>query len=177
MGPPPAYSAALRRVYPYSMRPVLLISTFISFLYLLIVAIASFRSTSWEHETTRLRLFDVLIGALLVPAAIIEAFGFMAAWTCRFPLARLYSLASILALALTVAADVLAIVQHYAGKGDLIDGCTKDNVGRVGRATGGWGGWFSYNDQGDGSAPWTSEQAQSYCNSQWKRDGIWTIVW
>lgn len=175
---PPAYTTVLRRVYPYSMRPVLLISTFISFLYLAIVAIASFRSTSWAHETTRLKLLDILIGALLLPAAIIEVIGFTAAYTCRLHLARLYSVASVAALALTVAADVLAIVEHYVVKGDLINGCTQDNTGRIGRVSSGWGGWFGGSTTGDDSTtPWTADQARAYCTSQWNRDGIWTIVW
>lgn len=163
------------------MRPVLLISTFISFLYLVIIAIASFRSTAWDHETTKLRLFDVLIGALLIPAACIEALGFMAAWTCRFPLAKLYSLLSIVALGLAVTADVLAIVQHYTLKTDLVEGCVLDNVGRTGNADVGWVGWFgssgSSDNGGDTSTPWTQDQATKYCNDSWKREGLWAIIW
>ncbi|CAO1637843.1 unnamed protein product [Sympodiomycopsis kandeliae] len=179
-GPPPAYSTALRKVYPYSLRPVLLVATLLSFLYLIIVAISSFRSTTWDHETGKLRLFDILIGALLLPAALIELFGFTAAWTCKLHFARLYSIASLFALGFTVTADVLAIVQHYTLSNDLITGCTLENTGRTGGSVYGWGGFFGNengNNNSDVNLPWTTDQARSYCNAQWRRDGIWTIVW
>jgi len=75
-GAPPAYA----RIYPYSIRPLLLVSTIVSFFYLIILGIASLKAMSHEGETAKLKTFDAVQGALFIGAAAIEVFGFGAAW-------------------------------------------------------------------------------------------------
>lgn len=176
--PPPSYWTSMRtRVTPsttYSLRPVLIFTTLISFLYLVIIAIANFKSLNDPTETGTLRLFDIITAALCLFAAVVELFGFLAALRTHLAWASLYAKASTLALAAVIAADVVAIVEQFAAKGDLIGGCTKTYTGAA--TCDGNESWFGAASCTPGQ-PMTAEQAGEYCNSQWKKGTIWVFVW
>lgn len=76
-GNPPTYA----KIYPYSLRPLLLVSTIVSFFYLIILGIASFKAIGYKGETSKLKLFDGVTGGLFIAAAAIEVLGFVGAWT------------------------------------------------------------------------------------------------
>lgn len=76
-GSPPSYA----KIYPYSLRPMILVSTIVSFFYLIIFGIASLKAIGYNGETAKLKTFDAVTGALFIGAATIEVFGFVAAWT------------------------------------------------------------------------------------------------
>lgn len=177
-GAPPSYWSSIRtRVSPssssYSLRPVLIFTTLISFLYLLIIAIANFKSLNDQDETAKLKTFDIISAALCLFAAAVEAFGFLAAVKSHVGWASLYARASTLALGAVVAADVVAIVEQFTAKSDLIGGCTKIYTGAA-TCKDGQSSWWGDCTPGQ---PMTAEQAGKYCESQWKKGTIWDFVW
>ncbi|CAO1637219.1 unnamed protein product [Parajaminaea phylloscopi] len=171
---PPSYFAAVRRRVPASLRPVLLVATFISFLYLVIAAVASFRYIGATHETAKLRTFDVIAGILYVVGALAEAFGFYAIWTRKRPLVTMYARLSLFALAIIVGAQVVNIVSHFAGKSDIISGCTQKYTGATACSgySSWWGGWSCSETE-----PLSASDAASYCENLWKKESTWIFVW
>lgn len=172
--PPPSYFAAVRRRVPSSLRPVLLFATFLSFIYLIAVAVTSFRYLSSSTETAKLKLFDIISGVLYLVGAVTEAFGLYAVWTSKLPLVLLHARASVVGLVVVVAAQIINIVSHYTGKKDIIDGCTAKYTGAA-ACTGyssWWGGWGCSQ-----SEPLSATDAANYCQSNWQKESIWVFVW
>lgn len=171
-GPPPAYTNVIRRVYPYSLRPVLLVTSFCTFLYLLLIAISDFKKIGDIGASTTMNIINIVTGALLIVVAIIEVVGFIGALKTNLKIATLYSKLAIPGFALVIACEVIGIVGHYMFKTNLINGCTQTNTGAV-RPSSGFG-WFG---SGSSNTVMSSQDAQNYCNSQWKYDSTWEIIW
>ncbi|PWN21839.1 hypothetical protein BCV69DRAFT_156942 [Microstroma glucosiphilum] len=170
--PPPAYQRVMQRI---SLRPVLLFTTSISILYLVFSAAVSLRSLNQTGETGKLKTFDVILGILLLVAAVVELLGLSAAWTSRLSWATLYARASTIALALVVGAEVVGIVEHYVAKTDLIAGCTTRNTGTNSDTDSSWWLWGSGSD--GASTTMTAAEAQAYCEARWSRTTAWVIIW
>lgn len=172
--PPPSYFAAVRRRVPGSLRTVLLVATFISFIYLVSASVTSFRYVGSKYETTKLKIFDIIIGVFLVLGAVTEAFGFWAVWTRKQTLVAAYARVSIIALAIVVAAQIVNVISHFTGKGDITVGCTKKYTGA--NACSGysswWGGWSCSETE-----PLNAIDAASYCEQIWKKESVWVFVW
>ncbi len=119
-----------------------------------------------------MNVFDIVTGALLMVVAIVEVIGFAAAFKTNLKLATLYSRLTVPGLALVVACEILNIVGHHSFKDRIINDCTTRNTGEV--APSGGFGWFG---QGSSGSVMSAADAQNYCNSQWKYDSTWEIVW
>jgi magnesium-transporting ATPase (P-type) len=171
MGPPPAYERVVNRI---SLRPVLLFTTLVSTIYLLVLGVYSLRSISLSNQTVKIKILDVVVGVLLIVAAIIEIFGFLAAWTSRLPLAKIYARISTLALLLVVGADLTEIITHFTNKTDLISGCTIRNTGESSSSN----TWSIFGqDSDDDDEPMTAEEAGIYCEELWKKQSLWEFIW
>lgn len=158
-----------------SLRPVLLFTISLSLLYLVFSAAVSLRSLSQTGETAKLKTFDLIVGILLLAAAIVELLGLSAAWTSRLSWTTLYARASTGALALVVGAEVVGIIEHYAAKTDLIDGCTTRNTGTGTDDSSSW--WLWGSNSAGASANLTAAEAREYCEARWSRSTAWVIIW
>lgn len=172
-GPPPAYANVIGKVYPYSLRPVLVVTTFCTFLYLVLVAISNFKDIGSSSNNTAMNIFDILTGALLLVVALVEVVGFVAALKTNMKLAVLYSKLSVPGFALVIVCEVLNIASHFMFKSRIINNCIATNTGAVAPSSSGFG-WFG---QSSGNTVMDSQAATSYCNSQWKYDSTWDIIW
>lgn len=173
-GPPPAYANVIRKVYPYSLRPVLLVTTFCTFLYLLLVAISNFKDLGHSGNNAVMNIIDAVTGALLLAAALIEVVGFIAAFKLNLKFALLYSRLAVPAFLMVIACEILSIFVHYSYKTRVIDDCITRNTGAVAPGSSGWG-WFG--SGGSGNTTMSADDAKNYCNSSWRNDSTWEIVW
>lgn len=92
-GPPPRYAAVVSKVYPYSLRPVLIFTSFLGFLWAIVMGVNSIRNRSnsgggcsarrrlyvrgTDHcaETSNQKMFDLVNAILYFVVAGIEVFG------------------------------------------------------------------------------------------------------
>ena len=171
-GPPPAYANVIGKMYPYSLRPVLLVTTFCTFLYLLLVSISNFKDIGHSGNNATMNIFDIVTGVLLMVVALFEVLGFVGALKTNLNIATLYSKLTIPGFALVIACEVLSIAGHYMFKTRIIDDCIARNTGAVApSSTFGWLGESSSN------TVMSSQDATNYCNSSWRYDSTWEIVW
>jgi hypothetical protein len=80
-GPPPAYARTLTRIFPYSLRPVLFFTCFLSLLYLVLLGGNDFKDAGQANVSGRLKTLEIVQGILFVGAAAVELFGFFAVYT------------------------------------------------------------------------------------------------
>ncbi|EPQ27443.1 uncharacterized protein PFL1_04981 [Pseudozyma flocculosa PF-1] len=171
-GPPPAYAAVLGKVYPYTLRPVILFTTFVTFLYLLLISISQFKDAAGFEVSGKLMLFYIIQGSLLLLVALVEVLGFVAAFRSNLKLATVYSRIALPSYILVVAAQILAVVSHYTCKRDFINACTAQNTGK--RVSSGDSFWWNSSTT---SYTLSGPEAESYCQDQWNSESTWTIVW
>ncbi|KAJ9479486.1 hypothetical protein PHBOTO_002968 [Pseudozyma hubeiensis] len=171
-GPPPAYANVIGKVYPYSLRPVLLVTTFCTFLYLLLVSISNFKDIGHSGNNATMNLFDILTGALLMVVVVVEVLGFAAALKTNLRWATLYSKLTVPGFALVIACEVLNIAGHYMFKSRIISDCIARNTGAVAPSSG-----FNWFGQSSSNTVMSAQDATNYCNSSWKYDSTWEIVW
>lgn len=79
------YARTVQRIFPYSLRPVVIYSSLISLIYLVVLGIADFRQATREGTSGKLKTFEIVQGILFVAAAGVEALGFFAAYTVSSP--------------------------------------------------------------------------------------------
>ncbi|CCF52601.1 hypothetical protein NDA14_000788 [Ustilago hordei] len=171
-GPPPAYANVIGKVYPYSLRPVVLITSFCTFLYLLLISISNFKDINNSGNNTIMNVFGILTGALLMTVAIIEVIGFVGALKTNLKLATLYSRFAIPGFVFVISCEIINIVGHYSFKDRIINDCVSRNTGAVVQSSG-WG-WLG---SGGSSTVMSAADAQNYCNRSWKYASTWEIVW
>ncbi|SNX87273.1 uncharacterized protein MEPE_05983 [Melanopsichium pennsylvanicum] len=171
-GPPPAYANVIGKVYPYSLRPVLLVTTFCTFLYLLLISISNFKDIGASGNTATMNLFDILTGALLMVVGVVEIAGFWGALKANVKIATLYSKLTIPGFALVIACEVLSIAGQYVFKKQSINACIATNTGRVAPSSG-----FGWLGEGSSNTVMSATDAENYCNASWKYDSTWEIVW
>lgn len=171
-GPPPTYANVIGKVYPYSLRPVLLVTTFCTFLYLLLVAISNFKDIGHSGNNGTMNLFDILTGALIMLVALVEVIGFAGALKTNLRLATLYSRLTVPGFILVYACEVLNLAGNYIFKTRTINDCIARNTGAVAPSSS--FGWFG---QSTSNTVMSQQDATNYCNSQWRYDSTWEIVW
>jgi hypothetical protein len=80
-GPVPLYARSVQRIFPYSLRPIVIYSSLISLIYLVVLGIADFRYATREGVSGKLKIFEIVQGILFIFAAGVEALGFFAAYS------------------------------------------------------------------------------------------------
>lgn len=82
-GPPPAYYRVLNRTYPHSLRPILLLTCFVSLCYLVLLGVQDFKMAGSEGVNGRYKTFTVVQGILFMAAAGIEVLGLISTYWVR----------------------------------------------------------------------------------------------
>ncbi|KAG9076387.1 hypothetical protein FS749_011838 [Ceratobasidium sp. UAMH 11750] len=130
-GPPPRYNF-MQRVYRYNLRPVALSCGVLAWMWTLLWSIRSFQDVGGDRISfPRVVAFDITLGTLYATACAIETFGIFAMFGQKTRLVGIYSWASIGAVVVVIAAELIRIILHFSLKGSLIDQCTKENTGDV----------------------------------------------
>jgi len=127
-------------------------------------------STDSKFGSPKLGTLDIVLGALFAAVAVIEIFGIGAAASRRIQMMRMYTLLSVVGLALVVASQILLFVLHFVFKSALINECEQlsRNASLVERI-GVWGPLITEQLNPD--------QINSACSSLWSRDSFTAFVW
>lgn len=164
-GPPPRYTAVVRKVYPYSLRPVVIFLSLIGFIYGLALGINSIRDRNNANETSKMQIFDIVAAIMFLIIAAVEVFVIITAILQSLPLARLFIVAVPTGLLVNVAANVIVIIAHFTTKSDLIAQCVYNEDGQI------------YSDIWGSTGSITATEADSICRNSWSR-GTWAVfVW
>ncbi|KAH8924433.1 hypothetical protein BT69DRAFT_1362486 [Atractiella rhizophila] len=154
---PPAYSRVIARVYTQSLRPVVLFVTFLSFIWALGSAISLLRSRNVDFETSKRKLYFLIIAILFFVVVGIELFGIFATWRAKLNLVRIYTIGSFVALAIAVGAEIFRLVVHFITKAGLSSMCYKGNTVTSGNLT--------------------ESQARDLCDNRFDRGTAYDIGW
>jgi len=161
LGPPPAYSRAITRVYTRDLRPPLLGLTALTAAWCIWAGANNLHDLGDIGETSKMKVFDIILGAILFVVGVVDLYGFIATWTSRLQLVKLYAfLVTISALTL-FGVQILALVLHFVLKIDLINQCVAWNQG---------------NTEVLGTVI-SSQDIQNYCNDSWNRGIFYDIAW
>lgn len=164
----------MQRAYRYNLRPVALTCACLAWLWTLLWSIRSFQAVSGDRSSfARVVPFDITLGTLYAVACAIEAFGFFAMFRQNSKLVGVYSWASVGAVVVVLAAEIIRIVLHFTLKKSLIDECTTENTGDIVVSRGGF--WDPTT-----TATLSADEARRWCNDAWNRgtfsDFAWFIV-
>ncbi|WWD20702.1 hypothetical protein CI109_105178 [Kwoniella shandongensis] len=154
-GPPPAYTAVVTRVYPYTLRPIVIGFSIIGFIYGLALGVESIRDFSSNNEIHKEKVYDFISAIFYFVIAAIELYAFMVAILQNVRLARLLLFFAPAGILLNIGCQVIGIIVHYSLKSDLIAQCVQDETDDA----------FDF---------LTTGQAQSACESAWRR-GTWSV--
>jgi len=156
-------------MYRRNLRPVVLTCTVLAGIWTLVWGVSSFQDIGIDNQTASiLGTFDIILGALFMGAAVIEAFGAFSALTQRLALIRIYSLLSLVAALIVFGAEVITVVLDFKFKSDLISECTTANTFGSNFNGRGWWGNTGGLDSGD---------AQSFCSNLWNRAVFGDFAW
>lgn len=165
IGPPPRYTAVVRKVYPFSLRPVVIFLSLAGFIYGLALGVDSITDRNDAKETFKMQVFDIVAGILYLVVAAIEAFVILVAALQSLSLARLFIVAVPIGLIINLAVNVIEIIAHFTTKSDLIAQCVYNEDRQA------------YNDVGGIVGNITTSEANSICTSLWNR-GTWAVfIW
>jgi len=138
-------------------------------LWSLFSGIGFFRNVSYYEDggATVLRILSIVLGALYMVGAAIEAFGMFAAITQKLTPVRIFAWLSALIVVIIAGIGLARIVIHFTKKDTIIDICTNAADGRSFVYTGFWG-------------PITSGRmdratAEDWCKRSWDR-GSWIEI-
>ncbi|QRV85009.1 hypothetical protein RhiJN_13025 [Ceratobasidium sp. AG-Ba] len=169
-GPPPRYNF-MQKVYRYNLRPVALTCGVMAWLWTLLWSIRSFQDAGGDRTSfPRVVAFDITLGALYATACAIETFGVFAMFGQKTRLVGIYSWASVGAVIVVIAAELIRIILHFTLKKSLIDQCTRENTGDVVITRGGF--WDPTT-----STTLTEADARNWCNDAWNRGTFADFAW
>lgn len=167
-GPPPSY-AFVTRVYRGNMRPVIVVVAVLAGLWSLFAGIGFFRNASYYNQqgAGSLGTVSIVLGALYMAVAIIEAFGIFTGATQRLSAARIFAWLSGLAILLVAGIGLAKVVIHFTMKNTLIDSCTRSVEGGIYIWSGFWGPVSSGRIDNITASRW--------CDRSWSR-GSWSEI-
>ena len=143
----------------------------LSLIWLVWTSVGYLRSIGDTGETAKLRLFDILLGALLLALAAVEAFGLFAVSTVKLPLLRTYAWLASVGAVVMLGVEILRLVLHFVLKSDLIGQCVTVNAPY-------YDGTGSTDSAFSGSRSFgTAADLQNDCNSAWTRGIYVDIAW
>lgn len=160
---PPPYSARLiSRAYTRDLRPVVLIVSFIGLAWSLWSGIAYLQSTGSTGETAKLKTFDIIVGALILALAGVEAFGIVAVWLNKLRGLQAYAWIAGIGAFVVLGIEILRVVLHFVLKDDIISQCAA---------------YYSPDFDGTTGSLGTANDLQNYCQTSWKRNIFIDIAW
>jgi len=167
-GPPPPSYAVISRFYRHSLRPVVLGITAVGALYAALWGGSAFHDISGDRRISHtLGTYDILIGAFYVGVLAVEAIGFFGAAVERAPLVRMYTILSVVASLLVMAAELMRTVLHFKYKSTILSTCLTD-VTTTGVTC---YGFFCR------SKPLSQSDGQQWCKDWFNRRSVSDIIW
>nr|ODN89948.1 hypothetical protein L203_01865 [Cryptococcus depauperatus CBS 7841] len=164
-GPPPAYTTVVRKVYPYSLRPVVIFVSIVGFIYGLALGVGSIRDISVDGETSKMKVMDLVQAILFFVIALIELYCVVVAAVQNLNLARMFLILAPVGILVNIGVSVLSIVAHFTLKTDLVNQCTTDRIGKP--LTDGW----------DTISNVTMSEAHTICQGSWSRNTWGVFAW
>lgn len=142
---------------------------FLGGLWTLFSSIGFFRNAALDRigNVPKLRIIYIILGALYMLVAAVEALGLVAAATQRAKLVRSYVYLAALSALIIIGTGLLRIIIHFTMKNDLISTCTILAEG----GTVVYFGWF-----GPIRHDLSRDEAQFVCQREWERDSWQEIV-
>jgi len=167
-GAPPSY-AFVTKMYKKSLRPVVMLVTFLGGAWAFFSAIGFFRSSGPLRSANAPFLVTtcIVLGVIYIVIMLIENLGFLAASMRRLILVRLYAYLSVVATALVLAAGLFRTIIHFTRKNDIINACSTFTEGEV-VFFGFWGPVSRDNLD--------REEAAEWCERSWGRESWAEIV-
>ncbi|GAA6057521.1 hypothetical protein JCM3770_000565 [Rhodotorula araucariae] len=148
--PPPAYTVQRFTRTQTNLRPVVLIVSFFSAVWGLIVASVYLRNRGDAETPASLDTVYLALGIVYFVCVAVEVFGFFAAWKASLPLVRSYFYGSLAVAFLATAAELVRTIFHFTQKSAILKACED-----------------SYSaDIANGQL--TSTTVTSYCHDSWR---------
>ncbi|KAL7422880.1 hypothetical protein Q5752_002177 [Cryptotrichosporon argae] len=163
--PPPAYERVIRRVYPHSLRFVTMFTALVGLLWGVSLGVQNLKYRNDDDETSKEKLFDILIAIFYFVIAVIEATAMLVCFLNRMPAGRLLLILAPLGVSMLFAAQVLAVVEHFVAKTDLITQCADSYLNDT------------VIDDLVNNSPVTLAEATSECTSSWDHQTVTVIAW
>lgn len=158
--PPPPYTRVIRRVYPYSLRPLVIGISIFGLIWGAAVGVSNIQDVGDEGATKKINAFSVVLAIMYFVVAGVGLFAMGVAIAQKLKVARLFVVIAPLGALVAVAAEILNTVVHYTLKSDLIQHCTQVEIGtRV-------------KDYYGNVTELTEAQAKDWCEDSWGR-GTW----
>ncbi|ODN99471.1 hypothetical protein L198_03315 [Cryptococcus wingfieldii CBS 7118] len=162
-GPPPRYTAVVRRVYPYTLRPIVIFVSIVGFIYGIALGVESIKGRNDDGETSKMKVFDIIEAIMFFVIAGTELFVLAVAIMQSLQLARLFIVLVPVGVLVNLAVSIVSIIVHFTLKSDLISQCVTNEEGD------------SFSDSWSGSSfNVTNTQANTICNNSWNR-GTWGV--
>ena len=135
---PPPYSARLvTRVYTRDLRPPVLVVSIIGLIWSVWSGVSYLQDTNSTGETAKLRLFDIIIGVLILVLALIEVVGIVAIWRNQLGGLQAYAWLAGIGAFLVLGIEILRLVlQCVEQRGRLTPpaSCSRTTSSEIGRA-------------------------------------------
>ncbi|ORX41009.1 hypothetical protein BD324DRAFT_612870 [Kockovaella imperatae] len=163
-GAPPRYQAVMSKLYPHSMRPVLMVTAGLGTAWAVISGVSAIRDMGGNGETGKMKAFDLILGIMYFVVTGLELFGFFVGFTAKIRLAKILAVLAPVAAAIAVGTQIVSIASHYINKSGLISQCVNSTVGDI--VTDGFG------DQVGG--PIDQAQAEQICGDTWSHS-TWAV--
>jgi len=140
-------------------------TAFVGFIWAVAMGFSSLRNRNDDGETTREKLFDIIIAILCFVVAGIELFAFTVGMMQSLGLAKLLRILAPVGVVVAFGSNLINVIEHFAFKSDLINQCIKNTSDDlVFDSTGGLGNI-------------TSTQAEQICDSAWRHDTWSVFAW
>ncbi|KAA1097303.1 hypothetical protein PGT21_002341 [Puccinia graminis f. sp. tritici] len=162
---PPPYIRAVNRAYPKPLRPVVLLTTMVSLIWALVLAVKFVEDRTDDSETKRMKVFDNILSIFFFVVAALEVFGIVAVMSQKILLARLYFFVSGFAAFLIFSAELIRLIAHFVVKSDLIDDCRSALTGAKAETLNG------------AIASIDATEASRLCEGDWQRGIWWDLGW
>ncbi|KAF9001189.1 hypothetical protein BDQ17DRAFT_1327403 [Cyathus striatus] len=161
--------AFLAKVYPYNLRPVVIIIGAIGGMWTLFSAIGFFRNAGIEgdNNSAKLKTIAIVLGALFMVVAVIEAFGILAGVMRKPKPVGVFAILSGLAVLIVFTAELMTVVVHFVLKKDILSVCTNINNGQTVTYFGFFGPIVSNKI--------TPQEAARWCNNSYDHDS-WSLI-
>ncbi|KAJ9125078.1 hypothetical protein QFC22_000031 [Naganishia vaughanmartiniae] len=181
-GAPPAYSRMVKKVYPYNLRPVFLVTTLVGFIWSVVVGVEGIQDLSeWTNtnlDMTSSFLVDAKIKAIELVLAIM-AFVVAGIELCAFVIgcmrfsvhdqnklqfAKLLVWLAPVGLVVASVRELIVVIVHFVLKSTILDQCVVSESGD------------SIDDDENG-VTYSAAQALDVCKSAYNRQSWSSIVW
>ncbi|MBW0550193.1 hypothetical protein O181_089908 [Austropuccinia psidii MF-1] len=153
------------RNYNKPLRPIVIFTCLVSLVWSLVLAVRFLQDKNDGNETTRMRMFDLILSILFFCIAGLETFGLVATFTQKIVLAKTYFVLSGIAAIITFSAELIRLIAHFVTKSDLTNACRAELTGTQAITLSG------------AVANIDGAEAQKLCEDDWRRGIWWDLGW